>query len=108
MGYDEHNASSTESGSVASLPFVKEGIEATLAEVPAEKVINAIPFYTRLWKETPKTAEEIAAEDATSAEYVPYHLSSEAVGMSRMEEIVAQSRSTDTVGRYIKTELFTV
>lgn len=91
MGYDEHNASSTESGSVASLPFVKEGIEATLAEVPAEKVINAIPFYTRLWKETPKTAEEIAAEDATSAEYVPYHLSSEAVGMSRMEEIVAQS-----------------
>lgn len=91
MGYDEHNASSTESGSVASLPFVKEGIEATLAEVPAEKVINAISFYTMTMEGDPKDSRRNCGEDATSAEYVPYHLSSEAVGMSRMEEIVAQS-----------------
>ena len=51
MGYDEHYSGSYESGSVASLNFVKEGIEATLNAVPKEKVINAVPFFTRLWKE---------------------------------------------------------
>lgn len=51
MGYDEHHSGDTEAGSVASLEFVKNGIEETLKEVPAEKVINAIPFYTRVWIE---------------------------------------------------------
>lgn len=47
MGYDEHYVGS-EAGSVASLPWVEQGIQDTLDEVPAERVINAIPFYTRL------------------------------------------------------------
>lgn len=51
MGYDEHYASGSEAGSVASLDFVKNGILDTLKEVPAQKVINAIPFYTRVWIE---------------------------------------------------------
>lgn len=50
MGYDEHYAGG-EAGPVASLPYVKEGIEGTLKEVPKEKIINAVPFYTRVWKE---------------------------------------------------------
>ena len=49
MGYDEHYAGS-DAGSTASLPFVIKGVEDTLKEVPAAKVINAVPFYTRLWK----------------------------------------------------------
>ena len=49
MGYDEHYAGSEEAGSVASIGYVRNGIEKTLEEVPAEKVINAVPFYTRLW-----------------------------------------------------------
>lgn len=49
MGYDEHVAGSEEAGSVASIDFVMEGIEKTLEEVPAKKVINAVPFYTRYW-----------------------------------------------------------
>ncbi len=52
MGYDENTANSEKAGSNASLGFVKEGIEATLNEVPAAKVINAMPFYTRLWIES--------------------------------------------------------
>lgn len=48
MGYDEHHAGG-DAGSVASLPYVETGIKNTLLEVPAEKVINAIPFYTRVW-----------------------------------------------------------
>lgn len=94
MGYDEHNASSDESGSVSSIAFVREGIEATIKEVPSNKVINAIPFYSRLWKETPKTAEEIAAEDVTSDTYIPYKLSSEALGMSAVDSVISNSGAT--------------
>lgn len=52
MGYDEHTVGSEKAGSVASLPFVEEGISQTLEEVPKEKVINGVPFYTRLWTES--------------------------------------------------------
>lgn len=51
MGYDEHYAGG-EPGSVASLDFVRNGIANTLAMVPKEKVINGVPFYTRIWTET--------------------------------------------------------
>lgn len=50
MGYDEHWGGGGKAGSVASIGFVEEGIRRTLEEVPAEKVINAVPFYTRIWK----------------------------------------------------------
>lgn len=50
MGYDEHYAGS-EMGSVASLGYERKGIEDTMSVVPPEKIISAIPFYTRLWKE---------------------------------------------------------
>ena len=50
MGYDEHWASSPTPGSVASIDYVERGIRETLKEVPAEKVINAVPFYTRIWR----------------------------------------------------------
>ena len=50
MGYDEHWGSGGVAGSVASIGYVKEGIEKTLEDVPANKVINAVPFYTRVWK----------------------------------------------------------
>lgn len=52
MGYDEHIAAADGVGSSASIGFVQTGIERTLEQVPANKVINAIPFYTRLWKTT--------------------------------------------------------
>lgn len=49
MGYDEHYTGS-EAGSVASLPYEQQAIEETLRQgVPAEKIITAIPFYTRIW-----------------------------------------------------------
>ena len=50
MGYDEHYAGSEEAGSVASYDYVKEGIEETLKEVPADKVISAVPFFTSCGK----------------------------------------------------------
>lgn len=54
MGYDEHWGMDSGAGSVASLPWVKQGIEDTLKEIPSSKVINAIPFYTRIWEEDPE------------------------------------------------------
>ena len=47
MGYDEHYAGG-EAGSVSSIPYVREGIENTLKEVPRERVINAVLLY-RVW-----------------------------------------------------------
>jgi len=50
MGYDEHWHGSGDAGSVASINYVSNGIDKTLEEVPKEKVVNALPFYTILWK----------------------------------------------------------
>ncbi|MCC8127964.1 MAG: glycoside hydrolase [Clostridiales bacterium] len=49
MGYDEHYAGG-EAGSVASIGYERQGILDTLEDVPAEKIISAIPLYTRVWK----------------------------------------------------------
>ncbi|UFJ43193.1 SH3 domain-containing protein [Brevibacillus humidisoli] len=51
MTYDEHWASSPTAGSVASLPWVEKGLQGVLEEVPNEKLLLGVPFYTRLWKE---------------------------------------------------------
>lgn len=50
MGYDEHFAGG-EAGSVASIGYERQGITDLLKQVPKEKLISAIPFYTRIWKE---------------------------------------------------------
>lgn len=50
MGYDEHFAGG-DAGSVASISYVENGITGTLKEVPKEKLINSVPFYTRVWTE---------------------------------------------------------
>lgn len=52
MGYDQHYAGSEEAGSVSALDWFTRAIDGTLAKADAEAVIMAVPFYTRLWKET--------------------------------------------------------
>ena len=68
MGYDEHYVGS-EVGTVASLDFERNGIEETLKEVPAQKIISGVPFYSRLWN-----------TDASG------NITSEAMGMNRSEQ----------------------
>lgn len=80
MAYDEHFSGSEEEGSVASIGFVQQGITDTLSEVPAEQIILGIPFYTRIWALTPKDDAGDSVESAAE-DYVPYELSSSAVGM---------------------------
>ncbi len=65
MGYDEHYAGG-EAGPVASISYVRNGIKDTLKDVPREKVINAVPFYTRVWKENKegKSSDALGISDA--------------------------------------------
>lgn len=51
MAYDQHWASSPKAGSVAQYKWVEYGLKRILEEVPAEKLILGMPFYTRLWQE---------------------------------------------------------
>ena len=76
MGYDEHTVGSEIAGSVASLPFVEEGIAQTLSEVPKEKVINGIPFYTRLWTEANNgmVTSEVCSMDQADAYVEKYNM----------------------------------
>ncbi len=91
MGYDEHYSGSYESGSVASLNFVRSGIEETLKVVPKEKTINAVPFFTRLWKEVPKTQEELEAQAGTEAGEYGMKVTSMAYGMEEAEQVIENS-----------------
>ena len=49
MAYDQHWASSPTAGSVAEYSWVENGLSKVLEEIPSEKLILAVPFYTRLW-----------------------------------------------------------
>jgi spore germination protein YaaH len=51
MAYDEHWASSPVAGSVASLPWVETNLQKLLEQIPSDRLILGIPFYTRIWEE---------------------------------------------------------
>ena len=72
MGYDEHYVGSETAGSVASIGFEENGIIGTLEDVPAEKIISGVPFYTRIWY------------TVTDAEGTT-HVNSEAIGMDTVD-----------------------
>lgn len=81
MGYDEHYAGSDIVGSVASMNFEITGIENMLLEMPKEKLISAIPFYTRLWY------TETLADGTTD-------VTSKALTMSGIENVLAENGVT--------------
>ena len=82
MAYDEHYAGS-DAGSVSSIGFVKQGIENTLKEVPASQIIVGLPFYTRLWIETPQYNEE--------GDLISIETTSKAMGMNTAESTVNEN-----------------
>ena len=73
MGYDEHYAGSGEAGSVASIDYVESGIKMTLEEVPARKIINGIPFYTRIWSTSGTDVSSQAVDMATAKQWLSNH-----------------------------------
>ena len=83
MGYDEHYAGSDIVGSVASMDFEETGIQNMLTEVSKDKLISAIPFYTRLWY-----TETLA--DGTA------NVTSEAYSMDNIEALLTEKGVTST------------
>ena len=82
MSYDEHNTDSDVAGSVASISYVTEAVTATVLEVgDSSKVINGVPFYTRVWIETPEEYAEDGSNIIEDAANGNYALSSQAVTM---------------------------
>ncbi|KKM09596.1 hypothetical protein SY88_17715 [Clostridiales bacterium PH28_bin88] len=80
MAYDEYWASSPLAGPVSSLPWVEKGIRGLLEEVPANKLVLGIPFYTRLW-------EEKSTEDGKT------QVSSRALSMASAQKIVKDKQA---------------
>lgn len=78
MAYDEHWASSPKSGSVASIGWVEQGILGLLEDIPKEKIILGLPFYTREW-------EEIQDADGN------IKVSSKALSMEQAEKILEKN-----------------
>ena len=65
MAYDEHHAGG-EMGTVSSLSYVQNGLANTMEMVPKEKVIGAVPLYTRIWtvKDGETTSRAVGMEAA--------------------------------------------
>lgn len=78
MAYDQHWAASPVAGSVAELGWVENGIIRMLEEVPGEKLLLGLPFYTRVW------TEEVVDGKVK--------VSSKAVSMGAVEEILAENK----------------
>ena len=92
MGYDEHYSGGSEAGSVASIEFVENGMDRTLESVPADKVINGVPFYTRLWIDgTDENGERVFTSSSCSMQE----------GLDYAEELGLTSNWDDTVKQYV-------
>lgn len=73
MGYDEHYAGSQEAGSVASLSYVENGIINATEKVDPSKVINAVPFYTRIWHTSGGQVSSEAVSMKVASDYISNH-----------------------------------
>lgn len=70
MAYDEVGHSSPTAGPVASYPWVRKQTEQMLGEVPANKLVLGIPFYTRIWTESYGRAHSKTLTIADSRNYL--------------------------------------
>ena len=71
MLYDEHTS---DIGSNSSLPYVRYGLEESIKDVPADRIIAGLALYTRLW-----------TEDGSG------NVSSETMSMSRAAQYASES-----------------
>ena len=94
MAYDEYNTTSDDAGPVSSMKFVENGIKNAIEEVGsknADKVIAALPFYTRIWTKTSAENADKNAKIIVDAVNGNYALSSQAVGMDTAQEFIDQN-----------------
>lgn len=88
MCYDEHWKNS-DAGTNASLAFVQRGIEGMLSKVPQNKVVAALPFFTRDWMfDADEEVEE--NDDPLSSKYVT---GSTAVSMDKAAKLLKDGKA---------------
>ena len=83
MAYDQYWAGSPVSGSVSQLKWVEDHLKKVLQEVPKEKLLLGMPFYTRVWKEEYDANNKLV-------------VTSKAVSMEYAEQQVAENYGTKT------------
>lgn len=83
MAYDQYWAGSPVSGSVSQLKWVEDHLKKILLEVPKEKLLLGMPFYTRVWKEEYDANNKLV-------------VTSRAVSMEYAEQQVAENNGTKT------------
>lgn len=82
MAYDQHWSGGGVVGSVAQLSWTDGAVRSFLKDVPAEKLILGMPFYTRLWKETPVSGK--------------IKLTSQALSMKGIQKLLEESKAHKT------------
>lgn len=89
MGYDEHYSGSKYPGSNASLPYIQKAIGTLLEVVSSDKVILAMPLYSRDW---------IVKQDGTAS-------SSEYITLTEQNRLMNKfsmwPKWDDTLGQYV-------
>ena len=92
MNYDEHTSGSEEAGSVSSMTYAEKSIKDTIKEAKdASRIINGMPFYTRVWKETPQEDGDGTGTLVQDAVNGNYYLTSEAVNMNTAEQLYKEA-----------------
>lgn len=68
MAYDQHWATSPIAGSVAQYTWVESSLQDVLELIPNERLILAVPYYTRLWVEEAgnMTSQALSMEGANN------------------------------------------
>ncbi|HYE12357.1 MAG TPA: glycosyl hydrolase family 18 protein [Patescibacteria group bacterium] len=83
MAYDQHWVGSPISGSVSQLKWVEDSLIKVLLEVPQEKLILGMPFYTRVWQEEYDANNKLV-------------VTSRAVSMEYAEQLIAENKAVKT------------
>ncbi|MDF2532269.1 MAG: ydhD1 [Clostridia bacterium] len=83
MAYDQYWAGSPVSGSVAQLKWSEDNLKKVLLEVPKEKLLLGMPFYTRVWQEQYDANNKLV-------------VTSKAVSMENAEQLIAENKAAKT------------
>lgn len=85
MCYDEHYNGGEKAGSTSSLKYLVNGMNGTLEDVDKEKLIVAVPFYTRLWQIDASSEWNYDGTETTGT-----IVSSTACSMEKAQEIIKE------------------
>jgi opacity protein-like surface antigen len=73
MGYDQTAGGSLRAGPVASADWLETNIEKLLTEIPEDKLILGMPFYTRVWTGWDGRAHSAVLTERYVEEYLSKH-----------------------------------